>query len=148
MRPMRVPVLRVLCGQCFVADDQHVFRVLFLRRLREIERPRDDNLAVDDHHLVMGDGVGGVDLCRYPLVGEEVGGGVFLRALALVEDDLDLDASCVGIKQRLGNRRRGEAVGLDENARLGSSNGVDNQLSAVRPRGEANGRAAGGRRLR
>jgi hypothetical protein len=35
MRPMRVPVLRVLCGQCLVADDERILGILLLGCLGE-----------------------------------------------------------------------------------------------------------------
>ena len=101
MRPMRVPVLRVLCGQCLVPDDEQVLRVLLLRRLGEVEAPGEHRLAVDDHHLVVRNGVVGIDHGRHALIGEEVGGGVLLTTLALVQDDLHLHATRVGIEQRL-----------------------------------------------
>jgi hypothetical protein len=66
MRPMRVPVLRVLCGQSFVADDEHVLRVLLLRRLGESETPCDDGFAVDNDDLIMSDGMRGINRRRYP----------------------------------------------------------------------------------
>jgi hypothetical protein len=62
--------------------------------------------------------VRGVDQRRYALIGQEVGRGILLCALALVEDDLHLDPALVGIEQGLGDRCRGEAIGLGENGVL------------------------------
>jgi hypothetical protein len=79
--------------------------VFLLRRLRKVEASCEDGFAVDDHHLVVRKRMVGVNLRWHPLVGQEVGRGVFLIALALIEDDLDLYAAFVSVKQRFGNRR-------------------------------------------
>ena len=80
---VRLPVLGVLISQCLVPDDQHVFGILLLRRFGEVKTAREDGLAVDDHHLIMRNGMRGINLCGDALVGQEVGRGVFLGALAL-----------------------------------------------------------------
>ena len=49
MRRMRLPVRGVLRRQRCVPNDQHVFGILLLRRLREVKTARDDSLAVNDH---------------------------------------------------------------------------------------------------
>jgi hypothetical protein len=80
------------------ADAAHILGVLVLRRLREVEAAGEDRLAIDDDHLVMGNRVVGVDHGRHPLVGQEVRRGIFLRALTLIEDDLHLDATLMGVQ--------------------------------------------------
>jgi hypothetical protein len=85
----------------------------------------------------------GINLRRRALLGQEVGRGVLFGALALIEDHLHLYAAFVGIEQRFGDRRRGEAVSLDKNPGLSSTNDVDNQLGTVPPWSEAHGRPAG-----
>jgi hypothetical protein len=74
MLRMRLPVLRVLRGQSWIPNDQQVLGVLLLGRLGEVEASRDDDLAVDNHDLVMRDGVYRVDLGRHLLIRQEVGG--------------------------------------------------------------------------
>jgi hypothetical protein len=98
---------------------------------------------VDNHELIMRDGMVGVAHREYALVGQEVGRGVLRGALALIEDDLDPHAACVGVEQRGGDGCRGEAVRLDLNAGLGSTDGVGHQLCTVPAWGEAHGRPAG-----
>jgi len=61
MLEMLLPVGGVLLGERSIANRQKVFRILLLRRLGEIEAPRKDRVAVDDHDLVVGDGVLGID---------------------------------------------------------------------------------------
>ena len=61
MLEMRLPVGCVLLSEHIIANAHEVFRVLLLRRLGEIETPGKDRVAVDDHDLVMGDGVLDVD---------------------------------------------------------------------------------------
>jgi hypothetical protein len=60
---------------------------------------------------------------------------VFFRTLTLIEDDLDLCATCVSVKQRFGNRRRGEGIGLHQDRALGIAQGLHNGVGAV-PTGE------------
>ena len=50
---MRRPVVCVFFCQFSVLNHQQIFRVLFLRRLREIEGAGDYRLPVDDHDLVV-----------------------------------------------------------------------------------------------
>jgi hypothetical protein len=69
MLRVSLPVLRVLCRQRPVRDDQHVLGVPLLRRLREVEAPRNDGFTVDDHHLIMRDGVIGINRRGHALVG-------------------------------------------------------------------------------
>ena len=70
--------------------------------------------AVDDHDLVVGDGVLGVDQRRDARVQQEVGREYFSVRWLLSRMTCDLHAPLVGIDQGLGDRGRGEAVGLDE----------------------------------
>lgn len=43
--------------------------------------------------------MGGVDHRWHPLIRQEVGRGIFLIALTLIEDHLDLYATCVRVKR-------------------------------------------------
>ena len=60
---------------------QQVLGVLLLGGLGEIERPGDQRLRVDDHDLVVGDGMLVVDVGRNTSVRDEVSGCVLLRWL-------------------------------------------------------------------
>jgi len=60
----------------FALDDEQVLCVLLLCRLREVERPGNDRLLIDDHDLVMRDGVPVVDVSRDANVVHEVRGTV------------------------------------------------------------------------
>ena len=67
----------------------------------------------------MGDGVLRIDQDRYARMSQEVGRRILLRPLALFEDHQHVHTSPVGVNQRLGDRRRGKAVGLDQHGLLG-----------------------------
>lgn len=70
---MLAEVIEVLLHKRRVApNDEHVLRVLLLRSFREIERAGDHHRLVDDHNLVMGDGVLGVDVNGYACAVDEV----------------------------------------------------------------------------
>ena len=73
MALMLVPVVDIWFGQVFGLDDQEVFSILLLGPLREVEGPGYDYLPVNDHDFIMGDGMGRIDISRYPHVGQESG---------------------------------------------------------------------------
>jgi hypothetical protein len=54
---MLIPVIYIKFGQGLVLQDQQILSVLFLGCFRKIERPGDYCFPVDDHDLVMGNGV-------------------------------------------------------------------------------------------
>ena len=56
-----LPVRRVSLSQRRVSDHHHIFRVPLLGGVGELERTRDDRVAIDDHHVVIRDGMGGVN---------------------------------------------------------------------------------------
>ena len=87
-----VPALGVLRGQGLVLDEQHMLGILLLGCLGEVEAPRPDGVPVDDHHLVMRNGVAGIDLRRHPLVGQEIRRRVCVPAAALIQDNLHAHA--------------------------------------------------------
>ncbi len=98
---MGVPVLGVPGSQVFTPDDQEVLGVVVLGPFGEIEGARDDHTRVDYHDVVVGDLMLGVDPGADTRVGEEVGGGVFLGPLALIEDHLDPHAPLVGVSGQI-----------------------------------------------
>ena len=61
MRPVCAPVVEVHASKFEAVNDEEILRVAFLCSLAEVGRTSDDNRAVDDHHLVVCDGVGGID---------------------------------------------------------------------------------------
>ena len=92
MLGMGLPICCVLGRKVGAADHQEVLSVILFRRPGEIERPRNDGLAVDHHDFVVGYGVLGVDLDRNARVLYEICRRVFLALLGFVQNDFDLDA--------------------------------------------------------
>ena len=82
-------------------DHKKVLGIVLLGGLGEIEGPRYHGLPVDDHYLVMGNGVGCINLCGDPRIYQEIGGRVFLPFLTFVQDHLHLHLPLVGIKESL-----------------------------------------------
>jgi hypothetical protein len=64
-------------------------------------------------------------------VGHEVRRRVALPVLALVQDDLDPDAALVRLHERLGHRRRGERVSLDQDGLSGAAQGFHDGLGGA-----------------
>ena len=62
MFQMAFNVLKVLCTQGMTTDNKQVPGISFFCRLGEAESAGDDYLPVDDHHLVMGNGVCVIDI--------------------------------------------------------------------------------------
>ena len=54
-------------------DYKEIFSIILLSSLGEIERPRDDRLPVNNHQLIMGNGVLGFYFDRDPLVIDKSG---------------------------------------------------------------------------
>src|SRR5262249_10859312 len=89
-------------------DDEQIFGVGLLGAFREIEAAGDDRLVIDEHHLVVGNGVGRVDQRGNARVGNEIGPGVLLGLLTLVENDIDGNAAVVSFDESVSDRHRGE----------------------------------------
>jgi hypothetical protein len=130
------PVLNIEAGQFLVPNDEEIFRVLLFRGRGEIERPRDDDLLIDDDHLVMGNGVCSVDPYGDSRIHEKGNRGILLRSLALVQDDLHFDPSLMGAQQGLRNGSGGKGVRLDKNGSLGIVQRFGDRGGAVSIRGE------------
>ena len=60
---MFIPVLHVYLPQILIPDDQKILRILLFSGLREIERPGDHRFPVNDHDLVVGNGVSVIYVC-------------------------------------------------------------------------------------
>ena len=69
-------------------DYKKILCILFLGSLREVERPRNHGLPVDDQNLVVCDGVLGVYFDRYASIEEKGGCRILIGSLALIKDDL------------------------------------------------------------
>ncbi len=115
---MLFPVRRILRRQGWISEDQHVLRVVLLRSLRKVEGAGNNRFVINDHHLVVGDGVGGVDADGNPRMSQEVGFGVVLRLLTLIQDDVHLNPALLRSHQGLGDGGGGKRVGLDEDGVL------------------------------
>src|SRR5215467_11201772 len=105
------PVFRVAGGQGVIPDDEEILGILPLRGRGEVEGSRDDRLAVDDHDLVVGDGVPAVDQGGDARMGEEVRRGILGARLLAIQDHLHVDAATVGRGEGAGDGRGGEGVG-------------------------------------
>lgn len=108
------PVFPVGLRDLLRFDNQEVFGVLLLGCLRKIERTGDDPGGVYDHDLVVGYGVLAVDVGGNAHVGKERGGGIFRRALALVENGGHFYTALMGFDKGLRDGRGGEGICLDE----------------------------------
>ena len=96
-------------------DDDEVLGVVRFGARREIEAAGDDRSAVDQHDLVVGDGVMGVDDRRQFLLEEEGQFGVRHFFVAVIEDDVNVHCSRLGVRQGLSDGVGGESIGEHEN---------------------------------
>jgi hypothetical protein len=126
----------ILLGEDRVVDYQQVLRVMLLRRSGEVEGAREDHAVIDDHDLVMRNGVLGVNERRDAAVLDEIRLRVFLRPLAMVQDHLHLEAAPMRVHQGFGNRRGSKAVGLHQHAVGRVVQGVSHGVSRPAFRGE------------
>jgi hypothetical protein len=111
---MFLPVGCVLLGERRIANGHEVFRVLLLGHLGEIEAPRKDRVAVDDHDLVVGNGVPGIDPHGNAGMVKESRRRIVRGAITAVENNFHLDPPPVSVHQCFGDRRGGKAIGLDQ----------------------------------
>ena len=92
MPGMLFPVLSVPLGQLPIVEDQKIFRVSFLRRPCEIKRSGNDDFSINDHDLIMGNGMLSINLGLDPRIQKEVRRRIFIPLLlTLIENDFDLD---------------------------------------------------------
>src|SRR4051794_28642620 len=108
-------VLAVGVDQVGMAPNhQQVLGVLFLGLGGEVETAGEEGLAVEKHDLVVSDGVMRVNE-RCQALFKEVGElGVGLLLVAVVENEVDVDAAQFGLDESLGNGPGGERVGQDQ----------------------------------
>jgi hypothetical protein len=62
---MLLAVVKVLLSQHLVTIHQQIHSIFLFGSSAEIERAGDNNLPVDDHNLVVGDGVRGVNVALW-----------------------------------------------------------------------------------
>jgi len=102
---MSLPILDVALCKFFRPEHEKVLGVLLLRCLRKVEAAGDYHCFVNDHHFVVRDRVGRVDVGRYARVRREVGGTVSLLPLRSVENDLNMDTALMRVNKGLGDGR-------------------------------------------
>jgi len=71
-----IPVLYVNFCQILILDDQQILRVLFLGSLGEVKATCDNCFFVNDHDLVMGNGVFAVNVGWNANIRYKSGGGI------------------------------------------------------------------------
>jgi hypothetical protein len=98
-----VHVLCILCRQGWVADTQHVVRGLLLRRLGVVDASRHDHLAADDPHLLRRHVLLGIHRRWHPVMRQDVRGGLWLRAVVVIAEDVDATTPLMGIDPHLGD---------------------------------------------
>jgi len=113
--------------------DQQVFGIPLFGRLGEVEGAGDQGAAVDDHDLVVGNGMGRVDKGGDAGMGDEVCRGVFLPALAPVQDRFDPDPPLAGIHEGLCDRPGGEGICLKQDLTGGGIDLSDDGLGGLPP---------------
>jgi len=70
---MRIPAFHVNLRQTFIPDNQQILRILFLSGFRKIETSSDHRFPVNDHELVVGDGVSVIYKGGNACIGQEGG---------------------------------------------------------------------------
>ena len=111
---MLLPIRDVPLGQSLRSDHKQVLGVVLFRRFREVEAAGDDRRLVDDHELVVSDGMSRVDVRGDGRMGGEVCGAILFLPLRPVKDDLNMHASLMRINKGRGDRRGSERISLDE----------------------------------
>jgi hypothetical protein len=96
---MQQHILRIRLDQLrCVCDDQQVFGVHRLGSLGEIERVGNNRGGVNDHHLIVGDSVLGINAGRNTRIDQEGGSAVFVGLIRLLEDRLHA-AAALGVSK-------------------------------------------------
>ena len=125
-------VFQVLVSQLLVVfEDDEVLGVFVLGLVREIKAARQNDAAVDHHHLVVGDGMLGVDKKGHLVLCQDVQIGMRFFLVAPVEQDLDVNASFLGFDQGVGNGVGRKGIGLHENLFAGPIQLADDSVLAA-----------------
>ena len=70
---MLLPIPRVSLSQLLIMDHQKILRIISFGGFGEIKASGNHGLPVDDHYLVMGNGVGSINFHGYPIISEKGG---------------------------------------------------------------------------
>ena len=128
---MLLPIPRVSPSQLLIMGHKKVLSIVLLGSLGEIEATGNHGFAVNDHDLVVGDGMNGVYLDGYPIIEEEGGRGILGGPLAFIEDNPHLDSPLMGIHHGFGNWSRCERIDLNEDDGLGFVQLPDDGIGAA-----------------
>jgi hypothetical protein len=110
-------MLDILRGQRGIANYEHVLDVLVLRRPGVVVAARDDDLAVDGHHLVVHQPGRAVDQYRNAGGAEPSHGECIVRIiheLFAVDDEADVHTAAMRMQQGGCDRLRRHCIGLHQ----------------------------------
>jgi hypothetical protein len=62
MTAVPIPVIKIQLSKVSRSNDQEILRVLLLGRFCEVKGAGDDGVLIDDHDLIVGDRVLGIDI--------------------------------------------------------------------------------------
>ena len=96
-----LPVLQILLGDGAGFNDHHVLGITLLSGAGKVVASCNHVLTIDDHDLVMRDGMAIVDQCRNPGMAGIVGRRILLGTIAFVQKQHHIDAAHLRIGQGL-----------------------------------------------
>ena len=135
MKQVGLEIGGVECRNVRVGEEDAILGIVLLGVRGEVERAGNDKGGVNDHNLVVSNGVHGVYEGGKTLVAEESKLGVLEAGIAAVENEGDLDGAAGGLDKGGGNEGGSEEVGLNENGSAGNGEGGDDgTLSAAEGR--------------
>ena len=114
-----------------VSNDKKILCVGFFCAAGEIETARDEREPVDEDHLVVRDGMLGIDQGGDAGVDEKVSRRILLCLLASIQDGENRDASIMCFDARCGYRFGSERIGLNEDLALRLVEFIDDSGSAA-----------------
>jgi len=100
---MPIPVIYIQFCQVLRLDDQQILSVLLLSSLGEVKWTGYYCFLIDDHDLIMRDGMFAVNVGWNASIRYKSGGGISFSFLALVKNSFYLYSSFEGISESLGN---------------------------------------------
>ncbi len=101
-----------------ISNDQQVLSVGSFGVGSEIEATGHDGPAIDQHDLVMSDGVLGIDVGRDAMIGQEVGSRIGFRFLTFVEEHQHLYTSSMRVDAGMCDGFGRKRIGLNVNGSL------------------------------
>jgi type 1 glutamine amidotransferase len=132
--------VRLVGGEAFVVgleqvrmtlDDQQVLGVLCLRLVREIKATRDQRPFIDDHDLVVSDGVLGIDVRRQAFLDKRLQLRIRFLFVALIEQNLHVDSAALGGDQGFCDGLRSKRIGLHQDFAARPLDFVDDRICAA-----------------